>query len=84
MPYDYTDWRELTPDDPPPDQYVLIGTSNSLPVVGKRCYCIKDGRMQPSHEFYIPANGNRIRQLESRPIYWLPIEGGMECEECEE
>ena len=32
-------------------------------------------------EFYIPTNGNRIRQLKSRPIYWLPIKGGMKCEE---
>lgn len=51
MPYDYTGWRELTPNDP------------------------------PSGEFYIPANGNRICQLKSRPIYWLPIKGGMKCEE---
>ena len=32
-------------------------------------------------EFFIPASGNRIRQLKSRPIYWLPIKGGMKCEE---
>lgn len=81
MPYDYTDWHEVTPNDPPSDQYVLIGTANSFPMVGRRCYCIKDGRMQPCNEFYIPASGSRIRQLKSRPIYWLPIKGGMTCEE---
>lgn len=81
MPYEYTDWNELTPDDPPPNQFVLIGTSRSFPMVGRRCYCIKDGRMRPSYEFYIPASGNRVRQLKSRPIYWLPIKGGMKCGE---
>ena len=50
-------------------------------MVGRRCYCIKDGRMQPGCEFHIPANGNRTRQLKSRPIYWLPTKGGMKCEE---
>lgn len=77
MLYDYTDWHYVTPDDPPPDQFVLISTSSSFPMVGRRCYCIKDGRMHPGEEFYIPASGKRIRQLKSRPIYWLPIKGGI-------
>lgn len=77
MHYDYSDWHEVTPDDPLPDQFVLIGTSKSFPMVGRRCYCIKDGRMQPSYEFYIPASGNRVRKLKTRPIYWLPIKGGI-------
>ena len=77
MRYDYTDWYEVTPDDPPPNQFVLVGTSSSFPMVGRRCYCIKDGRMQPSCVFYIPASGDRIRHLKSRPIYWLPIKGGI-------
>ena len=46
-------------------------------MVGRRCYCIKDGRMHLGEEFYIPASGNRICQLKSRPIYWLPIKGGI-------
>lgn len=77
MRCDYTDWHEVTPDDPPPDQFVLIGTSKSLPMVGRRCHCIEDGRMQPSYEFCIPASGNRVRQLKTRPIYRLPIKGGI-------
>lgn len=81
MHYDYTDWHEVTPDDPPPDQFVLVGTSSSFPMVGRRCHYLKDGREHLADEFYIPANGNRIRQLKSRPIYWLPIKGGMKCEE---
>ena len=81
MQYDYTDWRELTPDDPPPNQFVLIGTLRSFPMVGRRCHYLKEGRECLTDEFYIPANGNRIRQLKSRPIYWLPIKGGMKCEE---
>lgn len=81
MPYDYTDWRELTPDDPSSNQFVLIGTAKSFPMVGRRCHYLKDGQEHLTDEFYIPANGNRIRQLKSRPIYWLPIEGGMKCEE---
>ena len=81
MPYDYTDWHELTPDDPPSNQFVLIGTTRSFPMVGRRCHYLKDGREFLTDEFYIPANGNRIRQLKSRPIYWLPIKGGLKCEE---
>lgn len=77
MPYDYTGWNELAPDDPPSGEFVLIGTKRSFPMVGRRCHYIKDGRECLTDEFYIPANGNRIRQLKSRPIYWLPIEGGM-------
>lgn len=81
MPYDYTDWHELTPNDPPSGQFVLIGTDKSFPMVGRRCHYLKDGLEHLIDEFYIPANGNRIRQLKSRPIYWLPIKGGMKCEE---
>ena len=81
MPYDYTGWRELTPNDPPYGQFVLIGTSRSFPMVGRRCHYFKDGLEHLTNEFYIPANGNRIHQLKSRPIYWLPIKGGMKCEE---
>lgn len=81
MNYDYTGWRELIPNDPPPGQFVLIGTPKSFPMVGRRCHYLKDGRECLTDEFYIPANGNRIRQLKSRPIYWLPIKGGMTCEE---
>lgn len=77
MPWDYTEWRELTPNDPPLGEFVLIGTPRSFPMVGRRCGYLKDGRECLTDEFYIPANGNRIRQLKSRPIYWLPIEGGM-------
>lgn len=81
MPYDYTDWREMTPNDPPSGQFVLIGTDKSFPMVGRRCRYLKDGREHLTDEFYIPATGNRIRQLKTRPIYWLPIKGGMKCEE---
>lgn len=28
-----------------------------------------------------PVVGKRCRYVKSRPIYWLPIEGGMKCEE---
>ena len=81
MPYDYTDWHELTSNDPPSGQFVLIGTDKSFPMVGRRCHYLKDGRECLTDEFYIPVNGNRICQLKSRPIYWLPIKGGMTCEE---
>ena len=50
-------------------------------MVGRRCCYTKDGKDYLTNEFYIPANGNRIRQLKSRPIYWLPIKGGIKCEE---
>lgn len=77
MPYDYSNWRELTRHDPPSDQFVLIGTPSSFPVVGRRCRYFIEGLEYLTDEFYIPASGNRIRQLKTRPIYWLPIEGGM-------
>ena len=82
MLYDYTDWYEVTPNDPPSGEFVLIGTKRSYPMVGKRIrYADKDGHEHLTDEFFIPASGNRIRQLKSRPIYWLPIKGGMKCEE---
>lgn len=81
MHYDYTDWNVVTSKEPKADQFVLIGTSHSYPMVGRRCHYLKDDQERLTDEFYIPANGNRIRQLKSRPIYWLPIKGGMKCEE---
>ena len=81
MPYDYTDWREVTPNDPPSNQFVLIGTSKSFPVVGRRCHYLKDGRECHADEFYIPANANRIRHLKTRPINWLPIQAAMKSED---
>lgn len=81
MPHDYSNWRELTRYDPPADQFVLIGMEGSYPAVGKRCRYVKDGNEYLTNEFYIPATGNRIRQPKTRPIYWLPIKGGMKCEE---
>ena len=81
MPYDYSGWHELTPKEPMAGAFVLIGVEGSHPMVGKRCCYTKDGKDCLTTEFYIPTNGNRIRQLKSRPIYWLPIKGGMKCEE---
>ena len=82
MHYDYTGWHELTPEAPKAGMFVLIGTKRSYPMVGKRVrYVGKDGQEHLTDEFFIPASGNRIRQLKSRPIYWLPIKGGMKCEE---
>lgn len=77
MLYDYSNWRVITANEPGSGEFVLIGTSRSYPMVGRRCRYLKDGREYLADEFYIPANGNRIRQLKMRPIYWLPIEGGM-------
>ena len=81
MLYDYSGWYELTPKEPMAGAFVLIGAEGSYPMVGNRCCYAKDGKVYLTNEFYIPANGNRIRQLKSRPIYWLPIKGGMKCEE---
>lgn len=82
MAFDYSDWNELTPKEPKAGAFVLIGTKRSYPMVGKRVrYVNKDGQEHLTDEFFIPASGNRIRQLRSRPIYWLPIKGGMKCEE---
>lgn len=81
MNYDYSAWYKLTTKEPTAGAFVLIGMEGSYPVVGKRCRYVKDGNEYLTNEFYIPATGNRIRQLKSRPIYWLPIEGGMKCEE---
>lgn len=81
MPWDYSNWRLVTPSEPEPHVCVLIGTAASYPMVGKRCDYKKNSERYLSDEFYIPANRNRIVQLKSRPIYWLPIEGGMKCEE---
>ena len=81
MAFDYSGWKELTPEAPEAGAFVLIGTARSYPMVGKRCRYVKDGREYLTDEFFIPANGNRIRQLKTRPIYWLPIKGGMKCEE---
>lgn len=77
MLYDYSNWRVMTDEEPGPGEFVLIGTTRSYPTVGRRCRYLKDGLEYLAYEFYIPANGNRIRQLKTRPIYWLPIEGGM-------
>lgn len=77
MAFDYSGWRELTAEEPKAGAFVLIGTKRSYPMVGKRCYYVgKDGQERLTDEFIIPANGNRIRQLRTRPIYWLPIPGG--------
>lgn len=82
MAFDYSGWRELTPEEPEAGAFVLIGTKRSYPMVAKRChYATTDGQERLTDEFIIPANGNRIRQLKTRPIYWLPIKGGMMCEE---
>ena len=62
----------------------LQGTASGLFIPARRepvkSFESVKGLFNPD-EFYIPANGNRIRQLKSRPIYWLPIKGGMKCEE---
>lgn len=78
MPYDYSNWSVMTANEPGSGELVLIGTTRSYPMVGRRRHYLKDGLECLADEFYIPANGNRIRRLKTRPIYWLPIEGGME------
>lgn len=81
MSWDYSNWRLVTPSEPEPHVCVLIGTVRSYPMVGRRCDYRKGNESYLADEFYIPANGNRIRQLKTRPIYWLPIKGGLKCEE---
>lgn len=82
MAFDYSEWREVTPEEPKAGVFVLIGTRRNSPMVAIRCnYVTKYGQKRLTDEFIIPASGNRIRQLKTRPIYWLPIKGGMKCEE---
>ena len=56
MHCDYSAWHELTPTELPSGQIVLIGTSRSLSMVGRRRRYPKDARVHLGDGLRIPAN----------------------------